>query len=534
VSSRGTPQSGAGTAEDRIHRHQHAAEILRARSILVVACTLWLGLGLGLDLVTHRFYGTGSLAFVVAIRLATSAFHVAVLWPLFRSPLPSPRIANALVASVFPVTAFALMLIATHMGGLTSPYVSAVFVAMAVEAIAAPWPWQRGAVLVAITALLYPLGLLVASALDPQLGAQLHDPASLAIYLTYSSVLGAAAIVVAWGGHIMWTLRQSVFESRNIGRYKLARRIGKGGMGEVWRAEDRALRRSVALKILSPEHGKSPSSIARFEREIQATASIAHPNVVRIHDWGVTDDGVWYYAMDLLAGVDLATVVKRCGPLPPALVCHLGAPVARGLAEAHRRGVIHRDLKPGNLFVIAPRGEPERIELLDFGIARVQGELDGDLTQAGSVMGTPGFMAPEVRAGAPGNVASDLYGLAASLYYALTGTTPRDANHAPPSALIAGLPAALDDALVRALDANPSRRPESADELARLIAEAGETWIGSWHLDLDHAATVTADPTIDPEAPATQVEARRGRESRPPSNVVQRGADTQDTGQRRE
>ena len=109
-------------------------------------------------------------------------------------------------------------------------------------------------------------------------------------------------------------------------------------MGEVWRAEDRALRRSVALKILSPEHGKSPSSIARFEREIQATASIAHPNVVRIHDWGITDDGVWYYAMDLLEGSDLASVVPRCGPVPPALVVHLGVPVAHGLAEAHRKG----------------------------------------------------------------------------------------------------------------------------------------------------------------------------------------------------
>ena len=533
MSSRGTPHSGAGTAEDRIHRHQHAAEILRARSILVVACTLWLVLGLGLDLVTHRYLGTGSLGFVLAIRLGTTAFHVAVVLPLFRSPLPAPRIANALVAAVFPVTSFALMLIATHMGGLTSPYVSAVFVAMAVEAIAAPWPWQRGAVLVAVTALLYPAGLLVATAIDPQLAAQLHDPASLAIYLTYTSVLGAAAIVVAWGGHIMWSLRQSVFESRNIGRYKLARRIGKGGMGEVWRAEDRALRRSVALKILSPEHGKSQSAIARFEREIQATASIVHPNVVRIHDWGVTDDGVWYYAMDLLEGVDLATVVKRCGPLPPALVVHLGVPVAQGLAEAHRRGVIHRDLKPGNLFVVAPQGEPARIELLDFGIARVQGEVDADLTQAGAVMGTPGYMAPEVRAGAPGSVASDLYGLAASLYFALTGSTPRDANNAPPSALIAGLPAALDDAIVRALDANPGRRPESADELARLLAEDGATWTGSWSVDLAHAGAVTTDPTIDPEAPMTQLESR-GR-SRPPSAEVRdHGGDTQDTGQRRE
>ncbi len=494
----------------------------------MVACTLWFVLGLGLDLVTHRYFGSGSLTFVLIVRITTSVFHFAVVAPLYRSPLPSPRVANALVASVFPVTAFALMLISTHMGGVTSPYVSAVFVAMSVEAIASPWRWQRGAVLVAITAFIYPIGLVVASAFDDQIAAQLHDTRSLAIFITYTSVLLAAAIVVAWGGHIMWSLRQSVFESRNIGRYKLARRIGKGGMGEVWRAEDRALRRSVALKILSPEHGKSPGSIARFEREIQATAAIAHPNVVRIHDWGVTDDGVWYYAMDLLAGIDLATVVKRCGPLPPALVVHLGVPVAHGLAAAHKKDVIHRDLKPGNLFVIASNGEPERIEILDFGIARVQGEDDVELTQAGSVMGTPGFMAPEVRSGSPGNVASDIYGLAATLYFALTGSTPRDTNHAPPSALIAGIPVELDDAIVRALDMNPTRRPESADEFARLLAAGGTAWTESWNIDVDHSAPATGDPTIDPEAPKTQVEARKSR-----AKLAGDTSDTQSSGQRR-
>lgn len=493
-------------AEERIYRHQHAAEVLRARSILVVACTIWLFLGVGLDLVAHRYYGTGSRAFVLAVRLTTTLFHVCAIVPLFRGP--SPRVANALIASIFPVTSFALMLCATQMGGLTSPYVSAVFVAMAVEAIASPWRWQRGAVLVAITALIYPLGLLVASTFEPVLDAQLHDGYSVAVFLTYTSVLGAGAVVVAWGGHIMWSLRQSVFESKNLGRYKLVRRIGKGGMGEVWRAEDRALRRPVALKILSPEHGKSASLVARFEREIQATAAIQHPNVVRIHDWGVTDDGVWYYAMDLLEGGDLGSVIKRCGPMPPALVVHLGAPVARALAEAHRQGVVHRDLKPANLFVVAAAGEPVRLELLDFGIAHV-GD-DHELTQAGAVMGTPAFMPPEVKAGAPGTARGDLYGLAATLYFALTGVAPSDASHAPPSSLKDGIPEDLDDALVRALDAEPSRRPDSADELARLLGSS--TWRGTWSLDLDHATPVS-EATEDPEAPPTQI-------SKPNAKVV--------------
>jgi len=294
-----------------------------------------------------------------------------------------------------------------------------------------------------------------------------------------------------------------------LGPFQLTERIGQGGMGEVWRAEDRALRRNVALKILSPEHGRKPSRVARFEREIQATASITHPNVVRIHDWGVTDDGVWYYAMDLLEGVDLSTVVKRCGPLPPALAIHLFIPAAGGLAEAHRHGIVHRDVKPGNMFVIAPEREPVRIELLDFGIARIGDEAE--LTLAGAVMGTPGFMAPEIVAGAPGNARADIYSFAAAMYYALTGKSPRDAKHVPASELDPKIPAKLDDVLVRALDAEPSRRQETADEFAEELAAVGLEWTGSFTIDRDHSLPPPPerDPTVDPEESATQADAPR-------------------------
>jgi eukaryotic-like serine/threonine-protein kinase len=510
---RGTPGSrsgsaiGSATAQERISRHQAAGEILRARSLLVVACSLWLVVGLGLDLATHHIIGSGSLTFVLIIRFATTAFHIAVVTPLFRSPLPSPKVAAALVVSVFPVSAFSLMLMATHMGGLTSPYVSAVFVVLMGQAIASPGPWKRGVVWASLTGFSYPIGLLVATRFDPELAAQLADRQSLVIFFVFASVLLAGVIVVVWGGHVMWSLRQSVFESRKLGRYRLHKRIGQGGMGEVWRAEDRALRRNVALKILSPEHGRKPSRVARFEREIQATAAITHPNVVRIHDWGVTDDGVWYYAMDLLEGSDVATVVKRCGPLPPALAVHLFVPAAGGLAEAHRHGIIHRDVKPGNMFVIAPDQEPLRIELLDFGIARIGDE--NDLTVAGAVIGTPGFMAPEVLAGAQAGVAADIYSLAATLYFALTGTTPKDANNKPVSEVVSGIPAKLDDALVCALDAEPSRRPADADEFAELLVGVGLSWEGSFTVDRNHSMPPPAerDPTIDQDQSKTRADA---------------------------
>ncbi|MGE0399094.1 MAG: serine/threonine-protein kinase [Kofleriaceae bacterium] len=513
--SRGTP-FGTAEAQDRIRRHQHAGEVLRARSVLVAACSLWVVCGAGLDLATHHVIGTGSLGFVLIVRFATSAFHVGVVAPLYRSPPPSPRTSALLVASVFPVTSFALMLIATHQGGLSSPYATAVFVIVMGQTIAWPAPWRRGAVLAAMSALVYPIGLVIAASFDPHIAAQLQDRHELAVFAVYVAVIMAGAIVAVWGGHVMWSLKQSVFESRKLGRYRLLRRIGQGGMGEVWRAEDRALRRGVALKILSPEHGKKPSRVARFEREIQATAAVSHPNVVRIHDWGVTDDGVWYYAMDLLEGKDLGTVVRKAGLLPPALVVDLFFDAAKGLAAAHRAGVIHRDIKPSNLFVVAPDAEPVRLELLDFGIARMAAadENDGELTMAGVVMGTPGFMAPEVVAGAPASVASDIYGLAASIYFALTGTTPKDANNAPVSELIAGIPPELDDAIVRALDSQPSRRPASADDFAAALAKSTLTWTGSFSIDRANTlppALPSSDPTIDPEAPPTQVE----RQSRP-------------------
>jgi eukaryotic-like serine/threonine-protein kinase len=479
----------SAAAQERISRHQHAAEVLRARSILAVAFTLWLLVGVPIDVFLHDAIGTGSLAFVLITRLASSAYQFTVLALLFHRQL-APKLASALIASVFPISGFAISLIATHMGGISSAYAMVVCVGILVLVTAAPLRWQRGAILAGSTIATFPLTMLVASAFDPHIAAQLHDPGARGEFLVSTMTLGAGAVCVAWAGHVLWSLRRSVFESRNLGRYRLIRRIGKGGMGEVWRAQDRALRREVALKILSPEHGRHPAAIARFEREIQATAEVAHPNVIRIHDWGVTDDGVWYYAMDLLRGMDLSSLVRHTGALPPALVIHLGIGAAAGLAESHRRGVIHRDIKPANLYVCAPEREPHHIEVLDFGIARA--DQGSELTHAGAVMGTPGFMAPEVQAGAPGGIAADIYGLGASLFYALTGRSPKDANHVAASALVPGVPAELDDLVVAMLDREPTRRPATADEVIAKLAACSAPWTGSWPIDRE--TTLPAPP----------------------------------------
>ncbi|MEO8553397.1 MAG: protein kinase, partial [Kofleriaceae bacterium] len=299
----------SAAAQERISRHQHAAEILRARSILAVAFTLWLVVGIPIDVFQHDAVGTGSLGFVLIARIASSVYQFAVLALLFANP--RARLATLAIASVFPISGIAISLMATRMGGIASPYALVLCVGILVLGTAAPLRWQWGAIVAGATVATFPLTMLVGSAFDPYLAAQLHDPAARGQFVVFTLTLGAGAVCVAWSGHVLWSLRRSVFESRNLGRYRLIRRIGKGGMGEVWRAQDRALRREVALKILSPEHGRHPASIARFEREIQATAEVAHPNVIRIHDWGVTDDGVWYYAMDLLRGLDLSSLVRQ-------------------------------------------------------------------------------------------------------------------------------------------------------------------------------------------------------------------------------
>ncbi len=492
--------------------------MLRARGVLLVACALWLAVGVGLDLFVFPVLGRGSHAMPFVFRLGATGYHVLVIALLFRTPLPSARLTVPVVASIFPVTSLALTLISARIGGLTSPYQTGFFVILMAQAMSLPQHWRRGALLATVTAGIYPAGTLALALIDPVLRAQLDQPEAVAAFVTAVAVMVAGAVVVAWGGHIVWSLRQSVFESKSIGRYKLLRRIGKGGMGEVWRALDKATRQDVALKILSREQGRDPAAIARFEREIQATAELAHPNVVRIHDWGVTDDGVWYYAMELLEGLDLNTLVKRQGPLPPALCVHVGIQGCRAIALAHERGIIHRDLKPGNVFMVAVTGEVDLVKVLDFGVARV-GNDEADLTQVGVVLGTPGFIAPEVAAGIAAGPASDVYGLAATLYFAVTGRSPRDGGGRPASALITGVPAALDDALVAALDADPARRPAGAAALGAALEATGlaAAWTGGYRLDaawIPGPAETGLERTLDavPE-PATRAEGRapRGR-----------------------
>ncbi len=498
------------TARQRIAYHRYAADMSRLRAIALLATALWIGVGLPMHLVLFPRIGHGPAAPVLIALALPCLFQAFVLYLLARDPLPPEKVIVPIGALNFFFTGAALAFIAARTGGITSPYHLIIVLILVTQVMALPRPWLENAIVGTVTVLICPIGVLVLSRGDEVLRAQLDDPDTLARYIGLLFVLASAVAITTWSGHVQWSARQTAFESKSIGRYKLQRRIGSGGMGEVWRAHDRAIHRDVALKILSADLHRGAAMVARFEREIEATAGLSHPNTVRVFDWGVTLDGIWYYAMELLDGVDLATLVERRGRLPAPLVARLGVQAARAIAEAHERGVVHRDLKPHNLFVVAPGGVVDHVKVLDFGVARVlagPGDDDSSMTQTGGLVGTPGYIAPEVMAGSRATAAADVWGLAATLFHALTGTSVRDANGRAAAALHGDIPRALDGVLVRALDADPGKRPASAAELASELEATGlaATWQPGLRLD------EVPPPPKDFSATSATIDARPAR-----------------------
>lgn len=271
-----------------------------------------------------------------------------------------------------------------------------------------------------------------------------HDPTDYAASADPRLRLDAAALAPRWtviGGlwwvaaliiqtatsKVIYGLRQEVRDARRLGQYTLTEKLGQGGMGSVYRARHALLRRPCAIKLLPPDKF-GPESAARFEREVQLTAELTHPNTIRVFDYGRTPEGVFYYVMEHLEGAALDSVVAVDGPMPPGRVIHVLDQVAGALIEAHGIGLIHRDIKPANIFLSWQGGVPDVAKVLDFGLVKQvnQADLDGSaeqpLTQENSVTGTPQYMAPEAIT-SPDSVdaRTDLYSLGAVGYYLLVG-----------------------------------------------------------------------------------------------------------------
>jgi eukaryotic-like serine/threonine-protein kinase len=262
------------------------------------------------------------------------------------------------------------------------------------------------------------------------------------------------------------------------GRYEIGDRLGSGGMSSVHKAIDLILERTVAVKILAEHLSDDERFVARFRREALAVAKLIHPNIVQVYDTGV-DEGRHYIVMEYVEGRSGAQILQRHGPLDADTTAEIGAQACAGLDYAHRRGIIHRDVKPGNLMVVGgPVGGGEMtVKLTDFGIARAVEQTR--ITQVGSVVGTAAYLSPEQVRGEEATPATDVYALGVVLYQFLTGRLPyegstlaelavRQQNERPlpPSTYNDEVPETLGAAVLRALEGDPARRYASADELA--------------------------------------------------------------------
>lgn len=254
-------------------------------------------------------------------------------------------------------------------------------------------------------------------------------------------------------------------------RYELRERIGQGGGSTVYRAIDHRLGRDVAVKVLGPELASDPAFVERFRREARAAASLSHPNVVAVHDWGERD-GSYHIVMELVAGNDLKSEIRHRGALPEAEALRIAMQIAAGLDAAHRRGVIHRDLKPQNV-LLDPNGH---VKVADFGIARVSGQ--SQLTRTDELFGTVHYLSPEQAEGKPADERSDLYSLGIVLYEMLTGTLPFEADTPiavasmhlreappPPRTIRPELSRETESVVLRALEKDPARRYQSASAM---------------------------------------------------------------------
>jgi serine/threonine-protein kinase len=238
-------------------------------------------------------------------------------------------------------------------------------------------------------------------------------------------VMAAAVAIAVFGAHGFTTLRQQAYEARRLGNYRIKRRLSTGGMGEVYLAEHRLLNRPYAIKLIRPEVAANQRKRTRFEREIQAMARLTHWNTIEIIDYGHAPDGTFYYVMEYVEGLDLGELVDRHGPVNPGRVVYLLRQVCAALAEAHAMGLIHRDIKPGNIMLTQQAGLADVVKVLDFGVVQHLGPSDGDdkLTQPGVLVGTPGYMSPEQATGLA-DVRSDIYSVGVVGYFLLTGQTP--------------------------------------------------------------------------------------------------------------
>ncbi len=414
--------------------------------------------------------------------------------------------------------------------------ISLIFHAIPLPRDVAPHGWTAVAVWILAYPLIVPatrgktiLATLASAATDP-LGFLItlaagnpRPPAGFVVQMFLPTALSAAAALIV--SRLVFQLNVEAEKGHEMGSYKLEELLGRGGMGEVWRASHRLLARSAAIKLIRSESFGSDGHeiVRRFEREAKATAALRSPHTVNIYDFGTTEDGTFYYVMELLEGFDLETLVTKFGPQSAERTIHILIQACHSLAEAHQGGLIHRDVKPANIYVCRYGLDWDFVKLLDFGLvknAQVPAEQGRPLTVAGVIAGTPGYMAPEMGLGNPDvDWRADIYALGCVGYWLLTGKPVFDVGSSPIQALMdhiqkqppapsdrtaARIPAALDFILLQCLSKDPHERPQTMQDLAESLARVSldEPWTQErarrWWLDNGGKAAPEELATVAP------------------------------------
>lgn len=398
-------------------------------------------------------------------------------------------------------------------GGVTTGH-SAIAFWISTFALITPAPYKSALTAALCSAAMAPLGL----ALNVYLRE--YPAPSVSLWITYSLAPFLMAVFCTWIARWIYQLGVQLQAARDLGAYELIEQLGKGGMGEVWRARHRFLFRDAAIKlIVSRDPQQAVLNQKRFEREARAIAQLECPHTVTLYDFGATPSGQLYFAMELIRGLNLDELVKRFGPLPAARTRHILLQVLDSLAEAHMAGLTHRDIKPSNILLAHVGLRFDFVKVVDFGLVKAADAGMTQLTLQNNTLGTPAFMAPEVAQGHEHAIdgRTDLYSLGCVAYWLLVGQpvfpdkTPMavilkhlNETPVPPSQRTENpISPALDRVVLRCLEKDPAKRPASAAalredledlELPKWTPIDAATW---WHIHLPDATTAPSAATVD-------------------------------------
>jgi serine/threonine protein kinase len=391
-----------------------------------------------------------------------------------------------------------------------------------------PASWKRAAVIIGLMGVAPLLVTLSANALSTN-PDRWHFHGDLITMLLWTCVPAVAGI---YGANRIGHLRREAVEARQLGSYRLNRLIGAGGMGEVYLAEHIHLKRPCAIKLIRPERMHDPNALARFESEVQATAKLTHWNTVEIYDYGRADDGTFYYVMEYLPGLTLQDIVDRFGPMSPGRAIYLLRQVCDALREAHSFGLVHRDIKPGNIFAARRGGYNDVAKIVDFGLVKSVDRTDNapNVTMEGMVVGSPLYTAPEMTIGeGHPDPRVDIYSLGVTAYFLVTGRplfpyenplkllfAHASETPTPPSAHRPDLPSDLEAVILRAIEKNPRDRYQDVGAMIDALdsCESARSWThadaAAWWSDSDRL--VASLERSDQLLPTTSVEIPRESE----------------------